>query len=81
MVFNRFLVEVFEEFYDGIKIVCNIYNVDMVGGDIIFLIFGLIISIIVIGEVKVENIVYRSGVKDNDLLVMLGDIGVVYLGL
>lgn len=80
-VSNRFPVEALEELYDGIKTACNIYNVDMVGGDTTSSTSGLIISITAIGEAKAENIVYRSGAKDNDLLVMSGDIGAAYLGL
>lgn len=80
-VSNRFSVEALEEFYAGIKTACNIYNVDLVGGDTTSSVTGLVISVTAIGMVKPENIVYRSGAKPNDLLVVSGDIGGAYMGL
>ena len=80
-VSNRFPVEALDELYDGIKTACKIYNVDLVGGDTTSSTSGLIISITAIGEAKKEDIVYRSGAKENDLLVISGDIGGAYLGL
>lgn len=80
-VSNRFPVEALEELYDGIKTACKIYNVDLVGGDTTSSTSGLILSITAIGEAKKEDIVYRTGAKENDLLVISGDIGGAYLGL
>ncbi|GAK88312.1 thiamine-monophosphate kinase [Nonlabens ulvanivorans] len=78
---NRFPVEAVEELYDGIKLACKIYNVDLIGGDTTASQSGLIISITAIGEQKAEDIVYRSGAGDNDLLVVSGDLGAAYMGL
>ncbi|EAS20754.1 thiamine monophosphate kinase [Flavobacteria bacterium BBFL7] len=78
---NRFPVEAVEELYDGIKLACKLYNVDLVGGDTTASQSGLIISITAIGEQKAEDIIYRSGAGDNDLLVVSGDLGAAYMGL
>ena len=80
-VSNRFPVEALEELYSGIKTACNIYKVDLVGGDTTSSTSGLIISITAIGESQKETTVYRSGAGENDLLVLSGDLGAAYLGL
>ncbi len=80
-VSNRFSVEALEDFYAGIKTACDIYDVDLVGGDTTSSVTGLVISVTAIGTVKSENIVYRNGAKPNDLLVVSGDIGGAYMGL
>ena len=80
-VSNRFPVEALEELYAGIATAAKLYNVDVVGGDTTSSTSGLIISITAIGGVKKENIVYRDGAKENDLLVVTGDLGAAYLGL
>ena len=80
-VSNRFPLEAIEELYSGIELASKIFNVDIVGGDTTSSTKGMIISITAIGEAKNEDIVYRSGAKPNDLLVLSGDIGGAYLGL
>jgi len=80
-VSNRFGVESLEEFYEGVKIACKDYGVDLVGGDTTSSKSGLIISVSVLGEVDKKKITYRSGAKVNDLLVCTGDLGAAYLGL
>jgi thiamine-monophosphate kinase len=80
-VSNRFPVEAMDELYDGIKTAAKIYNIDVIGGDTSSSTSGLIISITAIGEVKQEAVVYRDGAKENDLLVVTGDLGAAYLGL
>lgn len=77
---NRFPLEAVEELYEGIKTAAKIYNIDVVGGDTTSSTRGLIISISAIGFAKKEDIVYRSGAKENDLLVVTGDLGAAYLG-
>lgn len=77
---NRFPLEAVEELYEGIKTAAKIYNIDVVGGDTTSSTRGLIISITAIGFAKKEDIVYRSGAKENDLLVVTGDLGAAYLG-
>ena len=78
---NRFSVEALEELYKGIYLACDKYNVDLIGGDTTTSTSGLTISISAVGEVDKEKVVYRSGAKENDLLVCTGDLGAAYLGL
>lgn len=80
-VSNRFPLEAIEELYSGIQTACNIYGVDLVGGDTTSSTSGLVISVTAIGHVDKDNEVYRSGAKPNDLLVVTGDLGAAYLGL
>lgn len=80
-VSNRFSVEAMEELYEGMLLACKRYNVDMVGGDTTSSTSGLIISVTAIGEAKKEDIVYRNGAKEKDLLCLSGDVGGAYMGL
>ena len=80
-VSNRFPLEALEELYAGIQTACNIYNIDLIGGDTTSSTSGLIISISALGEAKEEDIVYRDGANPNDLLVVTGDLGGAYMGL
>ncbi len=80
-VSNRFPIEALEELYDGIHAACKTYNVDLIGGDTSSSLSGLTISITAIGRAKKEEITYRSGAKENDLLVSTGDLGAAYMGL
>jgi len=80
-VSSRYSVEALDELYAGIRLACERYNVDMVGGDTTSSKTGLVISITVIGMAKEEDIVYRSGAKKNDLLCVTGDLGGAYVGL
>jgi thiamine-monophosphate kinase len=78
---NRFPLEAIGELYAGIKIACEKYGVDLVGGDTTSSTKGMLISITALGVLKAEDVVYRSGAKPNDLLVVSGDLGAAYLGL
>ncbi|HEX5742873.1 MAG TPA: thiamine-phosphate kinase, partial [Flavobacteriaceae bacterium] len=78
---NRFPLEAIEELYAGIKIACEKYGVDLVGGDTTSSTKGMLISVTALGVLKAEDVVYRSGAKPNDLLVVSGDLGAAYLGL
>jgi thiamine-monophosphate kinase len=78
---NRFPLEAIEELYTGIETAAKIYNIDVVGGDTTSSTTGLLISITALGEVEEKDVVYRSGAKPNDLLVISGDVGAAYLGL
>ncbi|RYJ41558.1 thiamine-phosphate kinase [Flavobacterium beibuense] len=80
-VSNRFPVEALEELYEGIKLGAKVYDVDIVGGDTTSSQKGMILSITAIGEADAEEIVYRNGANDNDLLVLTGDVGSAYMGL
>ncbi len=78
---KRFTVEHIETLYEGIRLACEIYDVDLVGGDTTSSKAGLTISITCIGEVSKDEIVYRSGAKDTDLICVSGDLGAAYMGL
>ena len=78
---KRFTVEDLEMFYSGVRAACEKWNVDIVGGDTTSSYTGLAISITCIGEAKKEDIVYRNGAKDTDLICVSGDLGAAYMGL
>lgn len=78
---NRFTVEALEELYEGIKTACDIYNVDLIGGDTTSSQRGLQISVTAIGTAIEEDIVMRSGAKPNEILVVSGDLGAAFMGL
>lgn len=80
-VSKRFTVEHIEALYSGIKLACEIYGVDLVGGDTTSSRAGLIISITCIGDAPTDRIVYRSGAKPTDLICVSGDLGSAYMGL
>jgi len=80
-VSNRFPLEALEALYAGIETAAEIYNIDVVGGDTTSSTTGLIISVTAIGTVDAKDVVYRSGAKPNDLLVVSGDLGAAYMGL
>src|SRR5690554_816327 len=78
---GKFSVEAVEEIYAGIKLACEHYGTDLVGGDTTSSLTGLTISITALGEAKPEDIVYRSGARPGDLLCVTGDLGGAYMGL
>jgi thiamine-monophosphate kinase len=80
-VSNRFPLEALDELFAGISAAANEYNVDVIGGDTTSSQKGLIISITAIGEADADELVYRNGAKQTDLLVVSGDIGAAYMGL
>lgn len=78
---RRFKVEHLDELYAGIRLACERHGVDIVGGDTTTSLTGLAISITCIGEAQAEDIVYRSGAKDTDLICVSGNLGAAYMGL
>ena len=78
---KRFTVEHIEVLYSGIKLACEIYGVDLIGGDTTSSRSGLVISITCIGDAPKGKIVYRDGAKDTDLICVSGDLGAAYMGL
>ena len=80
-VSKRFSVEDLEELYAGIRLACEKYNVDLVGGDTSASMTGLTISITCLGEAYDSDIVYRNGAKVNDLICVTGNLGTAYMGL
>ncbi|MCS6934031.1 MAG: thiamine-phosphate kinase [Chitinophagales bacterium] len=80
-VSSKFSVEAVRELYEGVFLACKNYEVDLVGGDTTSSRSGLIINIAAIGEVRENEVVYRSGAKPGDLICVTGDLGAAYLGL
>ncbi len=78
---KRFSVEDLEELYSGILLACENYGVDLVGGDTSASLTGLCLSLTCIGQAKPEEIVYRNGAKDTDLICCTGNLGAAYMGL
>ena len=78
---KRFSVEDVEQLYSGMRLACEKWNVDIVGGDTTSSYTGLAISITCIGEARKEDIVYRNGARDTDLICVSGDLGAAYMGL
>lgn len=78
---SRFTVEHIEELYAGIRLACEFYGVDLVGGDTSASHQGLVISITCLGEAERDKIVYRDGAKPTDLICVSGDLGAAYMGL
>lgn len=78
---KRFKVEDIEDFYEGLRMACDKWNVDIVGGDTTSSLTGLAISITVLGDADKEDVIYRSGAKDTDLICVSGNLGAAYCGL
>ena len=78
---KRFSVEDVEQFYTGLRAACDKWGVDIVGGDTTSSYTGLAISITCIGEARHDDIVYRNGAKETDLICVSGDLGAAYMGL
>lgn len=78
---NRFSVEAVEELYEGIHMACQQYKVDLIGGDTTSSPSGLCISITAIGHANEEDIAYRSGAKEKDVICVTGDLGAAFMGL
>lgn len=80
-VSKRFCIEDLELFYEGLQLACQIHGVDIVGGDTTSSVTGLAISITCIGVAEKNQIIYRNGAKETDLICVSGDLGSAYMGL
>ena len=80
-VSNRFPIEAVDEIYEGIKLACQKYEVDLLGGDTSSSRLGLVISVTAFGRAEKSEVVYRKGAKPKDLICVSGDIGAAYAGL
>ncbi|MEN8224308.1 MAG: thiamine-phosphate kinase [Bacteroidota bacterium] len=78
---NRFSLDAVNELYEGIKLACERYGVDLVGGDTTSSLSGLFLSITVIGAAAKEEVIYRNTANENDLICVSGDLGAAYMGL
>ncbi|MES2655731.1 MAG: thiamine-phosphate kinase [Bacteroidota bacterium] len=77
---SKFSVEAIQEIYDGIAVACEKYKIDLVGGDTTSSKQGLVISATVIGEANPDDVTYRNGAKEFDLICVTGDLGGAYAG-
>ncbi len=80
-VSKRFSVEDIEEFYSGLRLACEQHQVDIVGGDTTSSLTGFAISITCVGEAAEDQIIYRNGARDTNLICVSGDLGAAYMGL
>ncbi len=80
-VSSRYTVEALEEIYSGIKQACELYKIDLIGGDTTSSLKGLVLSLTSIGSAPSQDLVYRNGAKENDLICVSGDLGGAYMGL
>ena len=78
---SKFPLEAVEEIYKGIELACNKFNIDLIGGDTSSSKQGLVISVTSIGYAKVEEVTYRNGAGEGDLICVSGDLGGAYVGL
>jgi thiamine-monophosphate kinase len=78
---NKYSVEALEEIYEGMRLACEHYGVDLVGGDTTSSVKGMTLSITAVGEQEPSKIVYRNGAKAGDLLCVTGNLGASYVGL
>lgn len=80
-VSKKYTVEILDELYEGIRLACEKYNVDLVGGDTSSSVTGMVISVTAIGYAEENEIVYRNGAEINDLICVSGNLGGAYMGL
>jgi len=78
---SKYSVEALTEFYEGIKLACKMYNVDLVGGDTTSSPQGMSISVTAIGQAQPADLVYRDGARKGDIICVTGDLGGAYIGL
>ena len=78
---NRFSLEAIDEIYEGIKLACERYHVDLVGGDTTSSLSGMFLSVTAIGSAKKEDVIYRNTAREHDLICVSGDLGAAYMGL
>ncbi|OQY00049.1 MAG: thiamine-phosphate kinase [Bacteroidetes bacterium 4572_128] len=78
---KKISLKAIEEFYKGIYLACEKYNVDLIGGDTSSSLTGMQISITAIGEIDISKISYRNSAKKNDLICVSGNLGASYFGL
>jgi thiamine-monophosphate kinase len=78
---EKFTVEALDEFYGGVKLACERFKVDLVGGDTSGSMTGLVISVTAIGTALKEELTLRSGARNNQLICVTGDLGAAFMGL
>lgn len=78
---RKFCIEDVEELYAGIRLACQQYGVDIIGGDTTSSLTGLAIGITAIGTAPKGTAIKRSGAKETDLICVTGNLGAAYMGL
>lgn len=78
---NRFSVEAVEKLYEGMRVACEDFHVDLVGGDTTSSPSGLIISVSITGKVDRDKVALRSKVEKGDIICATGDLGGAFIGL
>lgn len=78
---RKFCIEDIEELYSGIRLACERYGIDIVGGDTTSSLTGLAISITATGTAPKGTAVRRSTAKETDLICVTGNLGAAYMGL
>ena len=78
---NKYSLEHISTLYEGVKLACANYSIDLIGGDTTSSSSGLVINVSIVGKVNGKKITYRKGAKPNELLCVSGDLGAAYLGL
>ena len=78
---RKFCIEDIEELYSGMRLACEQYGVDIVGGDTTSSLTGLAISITATGTAPKGTAVRRSTAKETDLICVTGNLGAAYMGL
>ncbi len=80
-VSKKFSLEAIESLYEGIKLACEMYGVDLVGGDTTSSLSGLLLSVTALGEAETDKITYRNGAEEGNIICVSGDLGGAYTGL
>ncbi|MDT8309318.1 MAG: thiamine-phosphate kinase [Bacteroidales bacterium] len=80
-VSSKFSLEAIEKIYSGIHRACANFNVDIIGGDTASSNAGLFLSVTVLGSADPEDVVYRHGANEKDLICVTGDLGAAFMGL
>lgn len=78
---GKFSVDALEQLYEGVKLACERFNVDLVGGDTSASVTGLMITITAIGTLLKEELALRSGAVNHQLICVSGDLGAAFMGL
>ena len=74
-------VEALDTLYEGMECAANELGVDIVGGDTTASMNGLVINISAVGFARKEDVVYRAGAREHDLICITSNLGAAYMGL
>ena len=74
-------VEALDTLYEGMECAAKELGVDIVGGDTTASMNGLVINISAVGFARREDVVYRAGAREHDLICITSNLGAAYMGL